>query len=187
MSTISALNNVQQQVTSLASSTATDTAKTSSGETFGKALDIAMDAKGLVLPSTVNTAIDAGAMLFEEQGVVSAASDISAIKDNLEDVLGGLSTGIASSLIAALAGADSATAVTPPEDSKTLVASLADIVIEKNGLVSAQDIEDTKKLIDSISPYLPDNKANTIATSALSSLEDTLLENEDEDDEESNS
>ena len=186
MSTLSAVNNVQQQVSGLNTSNITD--KASGGAAFEKALDFAMDNKDVVIPAPASMAIDAASVLIEEKGVLSSAANIAIMKSNIEDVFGGLSTGIASSLMAGLAGEDIATRVIPTTDLtsvegiKSLAASLTGAPDDVNPLLGGGDMPGAKKMVEGIEAYLPDNKTTPIATAALTSLEDSLLENEDDED-----
>lgn len=180
MATIDALNSAQQ-LSNLAPTSVTDKAKSLGGEAFGKALDLAMENKGMALPAPANMALDSAAVLFEEKGVLSAASDIYSMKSNMDDVFGELSTGIASSLFSALAGVDSATTVTPT--ATDALEAIAGEVIGENGLVTAQNIADAKAGVEGLTPFLPENDITPMVDSTLASL-DALF---DEEDEESNS
>lgn len=190
MSSINALNSIQQQFTDLVSTDSSNTSSVSGGKSFEKALDVAMNAKDIILPPPVSSAIDAGASLLGGGGVLSNATDVSSIKDGLEGIFNELSVGIASSFIAALAGADSATALastTTSTDTEAKTKTEADASNDKVALISTENVSDqkaivtkqsvaaTKSLFDGIAPYLSDNKTVPLASSALSALQDVLL------------
>lgn len=183
MSALNTLNNVQQQVAGLNAHCTADkaTAAASGSAAFGKALEIAMGSTTPTNIGAASSALSAGAGILEQQSTLSNAAELADFKSNIDSAFAELNTGIASTLVAALAGADSATAVTPEteETPASLSESLAEIVIAQNGLVSEQEIADAKKLIDSITTLLPNNKMSPLATAALASIDDTLLETED--------
>jgi hypothetical protein len=185
MSTLSALNNIQNKFSDSASNNSTAKEKSAGGEAFSKTLDLAMKNKASVLPAPANLALDAGLSMLGQTPKAGPAS----IKDSIEDIFGELSTGIAGSFAAALAGEDSATAVTPTAESikenaaKNNIAPhpecLAHDSLDTNPLLTAANVADTKKAVDSIAPLMPDNKVMPIANSSLSTLEDLLFDNED--------
>lgn len=184
MSTIDTINNAQQSLSTLNASN--NMAQQGGAAAFNKALELAMDNKNLALPSGASAAVDATSLLLEEKGVVSAAANIASMQGNLEDVFGGLSTDIASTFVAALAGEDSATTVKPelPEETleelKTLAKKLAKDAIAEGHLIGGDDIDGAKKLATTIAPYLDEEQENAIAAAALAALEDSLLEQSDE-------
>ena len=188
MSTLSAINSVQSQLTNLSTtSTATDTLL--SGESFETALDIAMDAKSLILPTPINSAVDIGVDLLEDQGLLSTATNATSIKESFSGVFDELSIGIASSFVAALSGADSATEITPTTDNSVLETTTetasdsttsSDETSEDGSLFSSQSVSTIKEAFDGVAPYLSNSKAVPITSSALGALEDMLLDDDDE-------
>jgi len=187
MSTINTLNNIQQQVTALAPSSVTETEATLGGETFETALDIAMDAKSLVLPGAANLAIDTGVEILEEKGLLSTAYDATSIKDGIENVFDELTTGIASSFIAALSGADSATAVTESSalttNAQTTTEGVStDSTNDEGTQLIAQSVATTKTVLDGVTPYLKSSATPIagVASVTLSALEELLLETDEE-------
>lgn len=189
MSTLSAINNTQRQFTDLAPSSITKNDKTAAGDAFGKTLDLAIKHKAAVLPGPANLAADIGIDILEQKGLMPKAQQPNNIKDSIEGVFDDLSVGIATNFVAALSGQDSATAVTPTAETaqqraKEGVAAHPDCLAHEKPvdapIISAENISDTKKMLDGISPLLPDNKVMPIANSALSSLEDVLLDDKDE-------
>jgi len=196
MSTISTINNVQEQLSGLTSSNSTDSESTQTGETFEKVLDVAMDAKSLVLPGAASLAIDVGADLLKEDGLLSKVYDATSIKDGIENVFDELSIGIAGAFVAALSGEDSATATTNVAESAAVTTnSVATTTnISEDGsitssdaetdetLLNAQNVANTKSVIDTITPYLKDSNIPIagVASVALSALEELLLQTEEE-------
>ncbi|WP_413699345.1 hypothetical protein ACLKMH_17930 [Psychromonas sp. KJ10-10] len=177
MSTIDTLNTVQQQLAKV--TTGTSSSSTLSGEAFSKALDFAMDSKDLVLPTPVNAALDLGIEALDINSLLS--TDSSSIQEGIEDVFSDLSVGIATSFVSALSGADSATEVTADTtettDSKTTSATTA---TEDGEVVTAKNVSTVKKVIDGVVPLVTDNKAVPLASSLLSTLEGTLLDDEED-------
>ena len=187
MSTISAINSVSSQLSSLSTDSSSVKDSILNAESFETALDIAMDAKSLVLPTPVNSAVDLGVEMLEEKGVLSTVTETTSLKDSIEGVFDELSIGIASSFVAALAGADSATAVTADEDTTDEATALSaasstttDEASDDAGLFSANTVSTIKETFDDVAPYFSDSKAVPIASSALGALEDVLLDEEDE-------
>lgn len=186
MSSINSINAIQQQFTDLAPSSISDTNNILAGEGFEKALDIAMDAKSLVLPAPVNLAVDTAVDMLEDKGVLSSLSSQASMKDSIKAVFDDLSVGIASSFVAGLAGADSATAVKATTEELAAKANVTnnettDQATDDSSLVSAKTVADVKAAFDGIVPHLTNNKAVPIASTALSALEDVLLESEKQD------
>jgi len=108
MSTIDSLNSVKQQLTDLGS--ASTGSASLGGEAFEKALDLAMEYKGAVLPAPASVAVDLGVDALKEGGLLTASTPTT-IKDSIESVFDELSLGIATSFVAAMSGEDSATEV----------------------------------------------------------------------------
>jgi len=181
MSTISALNNVQTKIQD-STSTADESASVG-GENFEKALGLAMLGKNAVSSSPAATIASS---VLGDKGLVSAASDVTAIQSSFQDIFGSLSTDLAGAFVAGLAGADSATEVATEEaEEATLASSLTDMIIEKNGLTSEEDIAKATELVESIASLLPSNIQLPIANADADALEDVLLSGEEtEEDEE---
>jgi hypothetical protein len=179
MSTIDALNTVQQQLTKVTSGSSSSSAL--SGEAFEKVLDFAMDSKSLVLPAPVNAAVDLGLEAFNITGLLSSSS--TSIQDGIEDVFSDLSVGIATSFVAALSGDDSATAVTADitDTAETILTDTSISSTEDSSLLNAKNASTVKKVIDSVAPLITDNNAVPLASTLLSNLGDVLLDDDDDD------
>ncbi|GLS90043.1 hypothetical protein GCM10007916_11100 [Psychromonas marina] len=177
MSTLSSINAIQQKITDLAATNNND--KSPTGESFGKVLDLAMSAKSNTSSNTENSDTDLGAL-----GALSAISGNTSIEAGFEGLFNELSVGIAGSFAAALAGEDSATEVAPTAEEKAAAAAaLADETTEDTATLAAKDNIASKEVTDeAVSPF-SGNKAVQMASSALSALEDSLF-NKDEDEEE---
>jgi len=197
MSTVSTINNVQEQLSGLTSSSSSDSTSTLGGDTFEKVLDVAMDAKSLVLPGAASVAIDVGVGLLEEDGLLSKVYDASSIKDGIENVFDELSIGIAGAFVAALSGEDSATATTAVVESSAITTNNAatttnisengsittsDVETDDNTLLSAQSIANTKSVVDTITPHLKGSAIPLagVASVTLSALEELLLATQEE-------
>tara|TARA_R110001583_G_scaffold16561_14_gene67851 strand:+ start:17700 stop:18239 length:540 start_codon:yes stop_codon:yes gene_type:complete len=176
MSTLDAISNVQQQLSKITSSSTTSGA---GGEAFSKALDFAMDSKSLVLPTPVNAAVDLGLQAFDINGLISSES--SSIQEGIEDVFSDLSVGIATSFVAALSGADSATAIIDDTITETTTDATSLEETADSSLLSAKNASTVKNVLDSVAPLLTDNKAVPLASTLLSTLEGVLLDDEEED------
>ena len=191
MSTLSTLNSIQKQFTDLAPSNVTDKEKSARGETFAKTFDSAMKQKEAVVAIPVNLALQVGQNILGQSDMIPKAGPAS-MKDKIEGIFAELSVGIAGSFVAALAGEDSATALTPSVDrikDKTVkndIAAhpecLAHEVTDEVPLITATNIPDTKKVIDNVAPLLPSNKALPITNSRFSAFNDLLFDNEDKKD-----
>jgi len=201
MSTISTINNVQEQLSGITSTSSSDSSSALSGETFEKALDFAMDAKSVVLPGAANLAIDAGVGILQESDLLSSVADATSMKEAMEGIFDELTIGISSSFVAALSGADSATAVTEVTENSvekttcidsssrataasSSTAASTDTAVEEDSsddasLLSADTLATTKTVVDSATPFLGSAAPIAgVASVTLSALEDLLRETE---------
>jgi len=185
MSTIDSLNSVKQQLTDLGS--ASTGSASLGGEAFEKALDLAMEYKGAVLPAPASVAVDLGVDALKEGGLLTASTPTT-IKDSIESVFDELSLGIATSFVAAMSGEDSATEVFSKSDStsittESLATSAESIVADTlagDAIISNENITSTKEVLSDALPLMVDKKTVPMANTALSALEDILLDDEDE-------
>ena len=185
MSTIDSLNSVKQQLTDLGS--ASTGSASLGGEAFDKALDLAMEYKGAVLPAPASVAVDLGVDALKEGGLLTASTPTT-IKDSIESVFDELSLGIATSFVAAMSGEDSATEVfskaAPTSITTESLATSAESIVADtlagDAIISNENITSTKEVLSDALPLMVDKKTVPMANTALSALEDILLDDEDE-------
>ena len=178
MSTLSTINAIQQKISDLAPTNSSDSNKSSAAGSFEKVLDQAINAKKDTAPAANNLATDLSAL--EATGLLSAASNPTSIEAGFEGIFNELSTGIASSFAAALAGEDSATAVAPTAEEIAAAAALADETAKDDEVIATKDNLDSKQGDDEAATPFYGDKAIQMANSALSALEDTLFKDDEE-------
>ena len=186
---MSLLSNIQQQFSELAPNNTANKltassingfqkAVTSGGANFEEALKLAMSANGVALPASMTDAIENTSALLDKGGLLASAVETPSIKNSLEEVFSELNTGIATSFMAALSGADGVTAAAKTtenksdEEAETLTTADGDETDADSALIA-----DAQTVLEEATPKSP-----SFLDSTLSSIEDLFLGDDEEED-----
>lgn len=191
MSIMSVLDNIQNTFANTTPNNLTTKEKSVSQNVFEKALNSAILDKGITLPSAAGSALPKGLDTLSQ-----ATLNSSSVQGEVFEELG---LGIAGAFAAALAGDDSATAITPvagteePTDTdETADATTTteseeptdtdEIAADTSEAVNSNTSDTEKALPGSVESFLPDSKAASLMASSLSSIESLFLGSDDKKD-----